>query len=187
MKLLNLAGCVLSAGVVGITAAEALAQAAPSVPAALRPPAGQVLAAETLATGVQIYECASKAEQPGAFEWVFRSPEAALADASGRSIGKHYAGPTWESNDGSVVSGEVASRDPGPTPTAIPWLLLKAKTHSGKGVFSDVVSIQRLQTAGGIAPTEACSAANLKQVVRVPYTATYYFYRAAAVASYSSY
>src|SRR5437016_7647191 len=29
---------------------------------------------------------------------------------SGRSLGKHYAGPTWESVDGSTVVGEAKAR-----------------------------------------------------------------------------
>ncbi|MFZ2159359.1 MAG: zinc-binding dehydrogenase [Bradyrhizobium sp.] len=82
----------------------------PDVPAQLRAPAGQSVFLEALATGVQIYECAAKRDQPSVFEWVFRAPEAALADRSGHSIGKHYAGPTWESVDGSTVVGEVKSR-----------------------------------------------------------------------------
>jgi Protein of unknown function (DUF3455) len=161
-------GCVSSPGVVP-----------PEVPANLRPPAGQIAFLETLATGVQIYECAPKADQPAVYGWGFRAPEAALADRSGRSIGKHYAGPTWESTDSSSVVGEVKARDPGPTASAIPWLLLGAKSTAGAGLFSTTKSIQRVQTAGGVAPSEPCSAANAKQVVRVPYTATYYFYRAA--------
>jgi Protein of unknown function (DUF3455) len=151
----------------------------PDVPANLRPPAGQVAFLETLATGVQIYECAPKADQPAVYEWAFRAPEAALADRSGRSIGKHYAGPTWESADGSSVVGEVKARDPGPNASAIPWLLLGAKSTAGAGLFSATKSIQRVQTVGGIAPNEPCSASNAKQVARVPYTATYYFYRTA--------
>ena len=151
----------------------------PDVPAPLRAPAGQSVFLEALATGVQIYECAAKADQPSAFEWVFRAPEAALADRSGRAIGKHYAGPTWESVDGSRVVGELKSRDPGPTPSAIPWLLLTSKSISGAGVFSQTTSIQRVQTVGGVAPSEPCSAANARQTARVPYTATYYFYRIA--------
>ena len=151
----------------------------PDVPAPLRAPAGQSVFLEALATGVQIYECAAKADQPSAFEWVFRAPEAALADRSGRAIGKHYAGPTWESVDGSRVVGELKSRDSGPTPSAIPWLLLASKSISGTGVFSQTTSIQRVQTVGGVAPSEPCSAANAKQTARVPYTATYYFYRIA--------
>ncbi|MBZ5536865.1 MAG: DUF3455 domain-containing protein [Acidobacteriia bacterium] len=151
----------------------------PEVPANLRPPAGQVVFLEAFATGVQIYECASKSDQPSSYEWAFRAPEAALADRSGRSIGKHYAGPTWESTDGSAVVGEVKARDPGPTPSAIPWLLLSAKSTTGTGVLSKTTSVQRVQTVGGVAPTEPCAAANAEQVARVPYTATYYFYRAA--------
>jgi len=119
----------------------------------------------------------SKADQPSAFEWSFRAPEAALVDLAGRSLGKHYAGPTWESLDGSTVVGEIKSRDPGPDRFAIPWLLLTAKSTAGSGLFSQTRSIQRIQTTGGIAPAEACTSENAKQLARVPYTATYYFYR----------
>jgi FtsP/CotA-like multicopper oxidase with cupredoxin domain len=134
---------------------------------------------EAHATGVQIYECAAKAVQPLTYEWTFRAPDAALADGSGHPLGKHFAGPTWEATDGSSVVGELKARDPAPSNTAIPWLLLAAKSTTGTGVLSATKSIQRVQTAGGIAPAEACSAANAAQVARVPYTAIYYFYRAA--------
>jgi len=153
--------------------------APPDVPVPLRPPAGQSVFLEALAAGVQIYECISKPEDPSAFKWVFLAPEAALVDRSGRSIGKHYAGPTWQSVDGSAVVGEVKARDPGPNQSAIPWLLLTKKSTTGTGVFSQTESIQRVQTVGGIAPSEPCSSANAKQIARVPYTAIYYFYRAA--------
>jgi hypothetical protein len=153
--------------------------APPDVPSNLRPPADQTAFIEARATGVQIYECSSKPDQPSTFEWVFRAPEAALVDRMGRSIGKHYAGPTWETVDGSTVVGEVKSRDPGPDSLAIPWLLLTAKSTSGTGVFSQTKSIQRVQTAGGNAPSRPCTSDNAKQIARVPYTATYYFYRLA--------
>ena len=146
----------------------------PEVPATLHPPAGQALYVEALATGVQIYECSRKGD---AYEWAFKAPEASLAERSGYALGKHYAGPTWESTDGSTVVGEVKARDPGPTPTAIPWLLLSAKSNTGSGEFSSAKSIQRVATAGGLAPSAPCTAATAGQVARVPYTATYYFYR----------
>ena len=154
------------------------ATALPDVPATLRPPAGQVVYLEALATGVQIYECVSKPDEPSTYEWAFRAPEAALADRSGRSLGKHYAGPTWESLDGSTVRGEVKASDPGPKQSAIPWLLLGAKATTGGGTFGQAKSIQRLQTVGGVTPSEPCSATNAGQMARVPYTASYYFYRA---------
>jgi len=148
----------------------------PDVPETLRPPANQVLAFETLATGVQIYECKASRDQPALFEWVFKAPKAELFDSTGRKVGKHYAGPTWESTDGSTVVGELKASDNGPDPNAIPWLLLSAKSHSGTGVFSQISSIQRLQTVEGKAPSRPCSRENAEQVARVPYKAAYYFY-----------
>ncbi len=156
--------------------ASTLAATPPDAPEALRPPADQVLALEALATGVQIYECSAMKDDPARFEWVFKAPEAELADRTGRKVGKHYAGPTWESTDGSSVVGEQKARADGPEPTAIPWLLLSAKSNSGTGVFSQIKSIQRLQTVGGKAPSAPCSRDNAHQVARVPYKAVYYFY-----------
>jgi hypothetical protein len=167
LAVLGMAGCSLFGGGV----------APPDVPASLKPPAGQEVFLEALANGVQIYECVPKSGQPGAYEWTFRAPEAALTDRLSRNLGKHYAGPTWEAPDGSRVLGEVTGRDPGPDAGAIPWLLLNAKSTFGNGEFTKTRSVQRVATHGGIAPTEACSAANANQFARVPYTATYYFYR----------
>ena len=155
--------------------AAAQSPAPPKVPEALRAPAGQSLYLEALAKGVQIYECSRKGDS--AYEWAFKAPEASLADRSGRSLGKHYAGPTWEGLDGSTVVGEAKARDPGPKASAIPWLLLSAKANTGSGTFAAAKSIQRLATEGGLAPAEPCTGSKLKQVARVPYTATYYFYR----------
>ncbi len=125
---------------------------------------------------MQIYDCAAKADgSPG---WVFRAPEATLADRRSNALGKHYAGPTWEALDGSRVVGEVKAREPSSTPaTAIPLLLLAAKSNSGTGVLSTVRSIQRLETGGGVEPAEPCTTAKLGQQARVAYTAAYYFYR----------
>ena len=148
----------------------------PLVPENLKVPAGQALSLVSPATGVQIYECGATKTEPARFEWVFKAPEADLFDLSGKKMGKHYAGPTWESNDRSKVIGEVKARDDGPAATAIPWLLLSAKSTSGKGVFSETQSIQRLYTVGGKAPAQTCNRAQLGKEARVPYKATYYFY-----------
>ena len=148
----------------------------PSVPENLRTPATEVLSLETMATGVQIYECNASKDDSTRFEWIFKAPEADLFDSAGHKIGKHYAGPTWESTDGSKVVGEVKAKDNGPDPNAIPWLLLSAKSTSGTGVFTRVKSIQRLHTAAGKAPAEGCSKAQEGKVARVDYKAKYYFY-----------
>jgi len=172
---LPFAGAALAVLLTCSTTSSFAAPDVPEVPAALRAPAGQVAYLEALGTGVQIYECSQKGDST--YEWTFKAPEASLATRSGQTIGKHYAGPTWESTDGSTVVGEIKARDPGPTSSAIPWLLLGAKANGGSGVFSTAKSIQRVATTGGLAPAEPCGATNLHQVARVPYTAAYYFYR----------
>src|SRR5438093_249712 len=148
----------------------------PLVPENLKVPAGQTLSLVSPATGVQIYECGAIKTEPARFEWVFRAPEADLFDVAGKKIGKHYAGPTWESNDGSKVVGDVKARDDGPDVSAIPWLLLSAKSTSGAGALGQTVSVQRVQTVGGNAPVGGCSPAQAGKEARVPYSATYYFY-----------
>ena len=144
----------------------------------LRVPANETLALETRAIGVQIYECKGGKDDPRRYEWSLKAPEAELFDTTGKKIGKHYAGPTWELNDGSKVVGEVKARDDGPDANAIPWLLLSAKSTAGAGVLAKTTSVQRLQTVGGKAPAGGCTLAEADKEVRVPYSATYNFYAA---------
>ena len=59
---------------------------------------------------------------------------------------------------------------------AVPWLLLKATSTEGHGIFSRVTYIQRVNTVGGVAPTEPGT--YVGEEVSVPYTTEYYFYRA---------
>jgi hypothetical protein len=151
----------------------------PEVPDSLKVPANQIVSLEAHATGVQIYECRAATDDPLRYGWVFKAPEAELFDTAGNKIGRHFAGPTWESTDGSRVVGAVKSRDTGPDPNAIPWLLLSAQSTSGAGVFSKTQSIQRLNTVGGNAPPDGCNQAQAGKETRVSYKADYYFYNAA--------
>lgn len=151
------------------------AQAA-DVPESLRVPATQTLAVSLQARGVQIYECGVSKADPARFEWIFKAPEAELFDQAGKKIGKHYAGPTWEAEDGSKVVGAAKARDDGPDANAIPWLLLSAMSAEGNGIFGRTQSVQRLNTVGGKAPADGCDQAQLGKVARVNYRATYNFY-----------
>jgi hypothetical protein len=147
-----------------------LAGCSSSVPESLKPSAGESLKRVFAAKGVQIYECRDH-------EWAFVAPEADLFDTRGRFIGRHYAGPQWEATgDGSRIVGTVKTRADAPAAGAIPWLLLSTKSVGGKGYFSDVTSVQRVATAGGVAPEGGCD--GVGEQVRVPYTAKYYFFNA---------
>lgn len=146
------------------------------IPGPLQVPETQRLITRLHAVGVQVYQCQPGKNDPALFEWAFKQPEADLSTEAGKSVGKHYAGPTWEARDGSKVIGEVTARSDSPKPGSIPWLLLRAKTTSGAGLFSGVMSIQRLDTVGGSAPAGGCRPDQTGQQLRVPYTADYVFY-----------
>jgi hypothetical protein len=170
-------GCSLFSVLACATSSATNAPAAASkVPAALEVE-GQKPGLEARAVGVQIYECKATRDDPSRFDWSLVAPEATLFDASDKPIGKHYAGPTWESTDGSKVVGQVKARDPGPDQGAIPWLLLDAKSVSGVGVFAKTTLIQRLDTVGGKAPGQGCTRERAGDQARVDYKARYVFYR----------
>jgi len=178
-----LAAAALSAACLAGCANVTTSAAREVTPDALVVPAGQTLMLKTQASGVQIYRCQPAKDDATHFEWALRAPEADLSDDLGNPIGKHYAGPTWEAADGSRVVGEVKGRDNGPDPTAIPWLLLAAKSNSDSGVFAAVRYVQRLHTVGGKAPADGCDAGHAGTETRVAYKADYYFYSATPAAT----
>jgi len=148
------------------------------VPDKLIPGANQSLTMIVPAKGVQVYECRARKDQVEGYEWAFVAPEADLFDARGNRIGRHYAGPHWESTDGSKILGTVKERADAPVVDAIPWLLLAAKSVGSEGSFSKVTSIQRVSTVGGVAPKAGCSQAAAGTPARINYTADYYFFTA---------
>lgn len=102
-----------------------------------------------------------------------------------------FGSPTWQSSfDSSVVwakaltpavdSGSDASC---PNAGAIPCLLLQSigsrTGPAGGRIMTHTTFIQRLNTNGGSAPADGCSAAaDVGKQTLVPYTADYYFFRA---------
>jgi hypothetical protein len=167
---------------IGFSAAAILAAGCTTtssiIPANLNPAANQSMTMIVPAKGVQIYECRASKTQPGAYEWAFVAPDAALFDTTGALIGKHYAGPHWEAADGSKVVAKLVERADAPKAGDIPWLLLGAKSVGPEGSFSKVTSIQRVNTVGGVAPKAGCSQANAGTPARIPYSADYYFFTA---------
>ena len=91
------------------------------------------------------------------------------------TIGKHYAGPHWESADGSKVAGTLKERADAPRADAIPWLLLVTNSVGPQGSFTKITSIQRVNTVGGVAPKTTCSQSTVGTIARIPYRADYYF------------
>jgi len=129
------------------------------------PPHSRLLL-RAVGSGDQIYGCVNG-------NWALKAPDAKLLNEEGSVIGRHFAGPTWQLNDGSRIKGKVVAKQVAPDVTAVPWLLLESVGGTGK--LGAVRFIQRTGTHGGNAPDGGCSQSATR---RVPYTATYSFYEA---------
>lgn len=129
------------------------------------PPHSRLLL-RAVGSGDQVYDCVNG-------HWTLNAPDAKLLNQEGSVIGRHFAGPTWQLNDGSWVKGRAVAKQVAPDATAVPWLLLEVVDSTGR--LGTVRFIQRTETHGGNAPDGSCSQSAIR---RVPYTATYSFYEA---------
>ncbi|HXX02848.1 MAG TPA: DUF3455 domain-containing protein [Xanthobacteraceae bacterium] len=139
-------------------------------PAAIAAP-GETPIVTLHAAGAQIYEC--KPGSDGKLAWAFREPIATLM-LEGKTVGRHYAGPTWEHADGSAVTGKATGNAPGATANDIPWLKLEVVGRRGSGTFAAVTTVQRINTQGGVL-RGVCEEAGA--LVSAPYSADYVFLR----------
>ena len=155
---------LLLGSVASVSAAET------TLPDAIAAP-GEAVVLSVHAEGAQVYECEAGAD--GKLAWVFREPIATLL-LDGKTVGRHYAGPNWEHNDGSAVVGKVAGSAPAATPNDIAWLKLSVVSRRGSGVLTDVTTVQRIKTQGGKLDG-ACDKAGAFS--GAPYSAEYVFLR----------
>jgi hypothetical protein len=140
------------------------------MPTAIAAP-GQEIIATFYATGAQVYEC--KAGTDGKLAWAFREPIATLL-LDGKTVGRHYAGPTWEHMDGSAVVGRAVGNAPGKTAADIPWLKLDVTAGRGVGILTSAATVQRINTVGGV-HSGACERAGT--FYSAPYSTDYVFLR----------
>ena len=146
-----------------------------SLPEPVRVPTGQKMRMAATGVGEITYECREKANAAGSYEWAFVAPVATLYAGDKRTVGKYYGGPTWESSDGSKITGKQVAVSPAAAGN-IPMQLVKTDPAMGAGAMNGVTYIQRVNTKGGVAPSAACDA-NAKGARRqVAYQADYVFY-----------
>ena len=158
---------------ISLPAQDGTQQQQQEVPQALQPPVDERFLLQLHATGDQIYVCKSGG---GQFMWTLRAPDAQLFDIKGQPFGKHFAGPSWQSKNGSRVVGKVDMSVASPDAESIPWLLVKVTSRTGNGLLARATTIQRLNTQGGRAPGSGCDEDHVDQELRVPYSADYFFY-----------
>src|SRR5215813_11864273 len=125
-------------------AAHVTAQVAGQIPDAIAAK-GETIVLIVHAEGAQVYDC--KAGGGGKLSWQFREPVATLIQ-DGKTVGRHYVGPTWEHVDGSRIVGIVIASvakaiapTNGPGPKDIPWLKLEVVEARGGGALASVTAI----------------------------------------------
>jgi len=171
----------------------------PPVPAAIQVPAGAKAFLEGHGVGTQNYVCLPAITSgTSAFAWTLFTPQATLFADDGKQLTTHFFGPNpveggrvrvaWQhSRDTSSVWGQLVAPSSDPAfvaPGAIPWLLIQVVgTQAGPDGGDTLTAaryIQRLNTAGGVAPATGCAAAaDVGKQAFVPYTADYFFFLAA--------
>jgi hypothetical protein len=160
--------CLL--GLALLCGSPALGAGSPVAPAAFDV-AGLTPALTLHAEGAQLYQCEPDASAHTA--WSFREPIATLID-DGKTVGRHFAGPTWELDDGGMVKGKLSASLPGADSHDIPLLKLTVSEHRGAGALTGVSLILRLNTHGGALKGACATAGELRAE---PYSADYVFLR----------
>jgi hypothetical protein len=180
----------------------------PPVPTKIQVPEGNTAFLVGHANGTQNYIClpcpnpttpAAMCPDTSGFAWLLFTPEATLFKDNDKQVTTHFFSPnpfengairaTWQhSRDSSIVWGGGAtaathSSDPDfVAADAIAWLRLpKAGVQeglTGGDTLTAVTFIQRLNTSGGVAPSDGCSQlTDVGKKAFVPYTADYFFYK----------
>jgi hypothetical protein len=189
-KTISFAGCLAVAAMLcsaGMAAADG--PVPPPVPGNIQVEEGHQAFLMTHAVGTQNYICLA-AGSP----WTFIGPQATVFNDEAEQSLTHYLSPnpdegglaraTWQhSHDTSAVwaLAVAISSDPAfVAPNAIPWLRLAVvgaeAGPSGGDKLTATTFIQRVNTAGGIAPLGGCPAVGARTFV--PYEADYIFYKA---------
>jgi Protein of unknown function (DUF3455) len=115
-------GMIALALAVACMARESIAQTARE---SIDVPPHSRLLLRAVGSGDQVYGCISG-------RWALKAPDAELLNQEGSVIGRHFAGPTWQLNDGSWVKGRAVAKQVAPDATAVPWLLLESVGGTGR-------------------------------------------------------
>jgi len=183
----------------GVRSAQAEDIIVPAVPGNLNVDEGNEVFLVGHGVGTQNYVCLPSAS---GFAFSLFTPEATLFNKEGKQLITHFFSPnsdltvkppeagtirvTWEdSHDSSRVWAmllEQSTETPFVQTDAVAWLKLQTVGTDagtlGSGRLTQVTFIQRLNTAGGLAPKSGCSTAqDVGRKVFVPYSADYFFYR----------
>jgi hypothetical protein len=203
------AACVAALGLMvttGVRAAHADDIPRPQVPGPLEVEDGNEVFLVGHGVGTQNYVCATSTTSLTGFAFSLFTPQATLLDDAGDQLITHFFSPntdphvqppefgtirvTWEdSRDTSRVWAFLVQQSSDKKfvrKDAVAWLLLKesgvAVGPTGGDRLTKTTFIQRINTAGGLAPKTGCSTfGDVGRRAFVPYSADYIFYKTTPV------
>ncbi len=196
MKLARATVALLLLATIGIQGARAGGIPTPNVPFNIKVPAGNNVFFVGHAVGTQNYVCLPSGDS---VKFVLFTPQATLFSDDEKQVTTHFFSPnpfengtirpTWQhSRDSSAVWAHVNDGDSSTDASfvalgAVPWVKLtvtKPGTENGPtggDTLTKTTFIQRINTAGGVAPATGCTAAaDVGHEAFVHYTADYFFY-----------
>jgi hypothetical protein len=171
----------------------------PPVPSNIEVPDGNEVFLVGHAFGTQNYICLPAGKS---FQYTLFTPQATLFRDDVTQLTTHFFSPnpaeagtpiraTWQhSRDTSSVWARVVTGDASSDPNfveegAVAWLKLTVvgteEGPDGGDTLAKTTFIQRLNTSGGLAPSNCRSKADVGRQAFVPYIADYFFYRAQAL------
>jgi hypothetical protein len=184
--------------------ADAARVTPPDVPTEIQVEEGNKAFLQGLGVGTQNYIClpcpnpttpATQCPDDSGFAWLLFTPEATLFKDNDKQLTTHFFSPNpdetgrtraaWQhSKDSSTVWGGTATPSFDPdfvAEDAIPWLRLPVagvlEGPTGGDTLTKTTFIQRVNTAGGLAPADGCTQiSDVGAKAFVPYTADYIFY-----------
>lgn len=177
----------------------------PRVPDLLDVEDGNVVFLVGHGSGTQNYVCAPSATSSTGVAFSLFTPQATLFDDAGGQLTTHFFSPNSDPRVGPPEAGTIRatwqdSRDTSSVwaavlqqsldrhfvrTDAVAWLLLKtagvAAGPTGGNRLTKTTFIQRVNTAGGLAPGTGCGTPDdLGRKAFVPYSADYIFYKKAS-------
>ena len=138
------------------------------------PPDDSSQHATYVGSGIQQFQCV--ADKRG-YYWRFVAPEVLIRDASGNVFAKQGADFTFRAADGSYLKATISAADTSGSNSRMKNVLFEVTPRGNPaGTLSQFRWVKRTDATGGI-PTIPCRRNTLGTFLKVPFHATYAFFR----------
>lgn len=157
---------------IGVFASSALLLTGCSTQNIQQPP--KAVAVMTLqGSGVNLFQCATDEKGP---YWRFVAPQLELKNRKNITQVSQGAEFTFIAQDGSKLRAKIIQSMPSKKTPNVYDVLFETGSYGRTGLLTGIEYVKRTNSTDGI-PLTACSPAQLGQTLKVPFKATFTFYR----------